>query len=185
MSYLKADKKRKKSSTGRSGAKKSRRSILPVILAVIVCLIVAGAVAGFVRSPSRGQCRDIVEDFQTACNNMNVNGILDCLNPKIANPLKAVVLIGGAVTSTDTNEVLGNILGELGGGVDTITQGSGLDITEAFRTMELKVTGCGFPAKTRKVRCRATFGIFTQYLDIYVTKRNGEPYISKVAFAKE
>lgn len=182
MSHLKTDKKNKRS--GGAGKSKSGGAG-KTILIILACVILTGFVIGIVRSPSRSQCKEIVAQFQTACNDMNVNEILGCMNPTIANPLKAVVMIGGAVTSTDTNEILGDILGALGGGTETITSGSGLDLTSAFRAMDLKVTSCGFPSKTRKVRCKATFGVFSQYLNIYVSKKYGEPYISKITFASK
>lgn len=183
MSHLKSDKMKRRS--GCSGSSRTGNSVWEVMLIVIVCVVLASAVIGFTKSPSRRQCKEIVQQFQTACNGMNINEILSCLNPAIANPLKAAITIGGAVTSTDTDEVLADILSALGGGTEAITRGSGLDMTSAFRAMELKVTSCGLPSKARKVQCKATFGIFEQYLNIYVSKKFGEPYISKIRFASK
>lgn len=164
--------------TGSGAGKK----VLAVLTVILVLGFVGSTVAGMVVSPSRGKCKAVITDFQTACNELDVDGILDCLKPSVSNPLKIALGIGSVVTSKSSDEMLEGILDALGGGMGEITERTGLGIDMLFETMELKPVKYGMPAKVRKVKCRAILGGLEQEISIYVTKQYGEPYITKISF---
>lgn len=179
MSHLKSDKKkgRKNSGSGKG------RSILMLIVAVLLVIVLGTFVLGMVKSPSRGACRNIISEFQTSCNRLDANGIVSCLKPSVANPLKAALFVGGVVTSQSSDEMLYSIVDALGGGLSSLTSSADMDMEGLFQVMSIEPKKYGFPARTRKVRCKATFGIFEQYINIYVSKSDGEAYISKIELA--
>lgn len=173
------------SGAGRKKGGNDSKKVLFVIVALLLIGFVGSIVAEFVYSPSRGKCKEMISDFQEACNKQDVNGILNCLKPSVSNPLKVAFGIGSVVTSQSSDEMFESILDALGGGLGGITEKTGLSIRSLFETIEIKPVRFGFPGKTRKVRCRAFIGGLERQIYIYVTKQYGESYISKVAFAED
>ena len=173
-----------RASSSTSAKKKSTgggKTVLAV-LAVVILLAVAGStVLGVIYSPTRGQCKEIVADFQAACNKLDTNGIIDCLKPSVANPLRIALGIGSVVTEKSSDEMLESVLEALGGGLGDLTNNSGLSIQSIFEMMEIEPIKFGFPDKTRKVKCKANICGLEQNIYISVTKVSGEVYITKVS----
>lgn len=193
MSYRKVKKgnARKQPSgyrTGSSGAQKRKSSsgagsrILAVIVVILLLGIVGSTAKGLILSPSRSECKEMVADFQTACNTLDTNDILNCLKPSIANPLRIALGIGSMVTSKSSEEILENILEALGGGLSELTNNSELSIQNVFELIQIEPVKISFPKKTRKVKCRANIVGLEKMIYVYVTKEGGKAYISKVAF---
>ena len=161
------------------------RTRIPAIIAVIILVGVIGSiVTGILYSPTRGECKEIVSDFQTACNELNTTNILNCLKPSVSNPLKIALGIGSVVTSQSSDEMLESILEALGGGLNDITNNTNLSVRAIFETMEIEPKRISLPGKTRKVTCKAIISGLQQKVYIYVTKESGDVYISKVAFSE-
>lgn len=51
---------------------------------------------------SKGEVSKLVSRFQTACNDSDIDAILDCIVPSIANPIKSVRELFGDSTTLDT-----------------------------------------------------------------------------------
>lgn len=174
----------KAASSAQGKQRKSGRgkSVLTVLAAMVIIAITVNTILGLIYSPTRDQCKEIVSDFQTACNELDTNGMINCLKPSVANPLRIALGIGSVVTERSSDEMLESILGALGGGLNQLTNDSGLTIQSMFETIEIRPRKFGFPKKTRKVKCKATFCGLKQDIYISVTKESGEVYITKVAF---
>lgn len=162
---------RRKTSSGNGGA-------LGLILAVVLIIIVIGGVFTMVKSPSKKQCEKIIAEFQDSCNDMNISGMIGCLKPSLINT--GLQLGTSFVGKDDIKGVFSAF-----GGLDEMGVGTGLDVEELFQMMKLETKKYGFPSKERKVICKVSFGAFSQYVNIYVGKMHGDPYISKLKFYKE
>ena len=78
-----------------------------VIILSILTIMITSTLRYVVKGPE-----DTVEDFFSACNNMNLNGVLSCLDPKTAREYKLAVDLVGELSGwgVDTDSI-----SELGG----------------------------------------------------------------------
>lgn len=184
MSYrkVKTGNAKKKSTAQKNTSSGTGKKILLLVAAVFLVGLLGGTIIGAIYSPSRSECKKIIAEFQESCNELDTNGILNCLKPSVSNPLKIALGIGSAVTSQSSDEMLENILEALGGGMSEITENTDLSVKSLFETMELHAKRFGLPGRTRKVKCKAIVGGLQQNVYIYITKWDGDPYISKVSF---
>ena len=159
-------------------APKKKSKVPKVILAILLILFLGGQVTGMIVSPGRSACREVISQFQTACNNLNVNGMVGCLKPSMTNNLLKLGTAAAGDAALDT------VLNLVGSGLDTVGIGSETTVEELFQTIQLEPKRFGFPGKTRCVKCKATFAGLTQYVNIYVTKYYGDAYITKISFLK-
>lgn len=164
-----------------SGSRSSRSSGKGLLIAIIVIVVVifgGGALLG----PTMGQCREVIGDFQDACNDMDASEMLGVLKPTIANPLRLALFAGGAITDTDTSEILPQILDAFGGGFSEITDLTGMAIEEAMKQVKIRPYLYGFPGPSRKVSCKVTVAGMEMYMKITIRRYHFEPYIAKVQF---
>lgn len=164
--------------------RKKKKGGFKIVLAVIACLVLVWFVVGIFVGPTDRQCREKVEDFQSACNSLSANALLDCMHPAIATPAKLAVMAAGAITDTRPDDWLPQLVSYMGSGISSITKGTDLDLTDVFRQMKLTVRRVGLPGRTRRVRCRLTAGVVSQDVYIYFRKSRGTTYIQKIRLAK-
>lgn len=159
-------------------ATKKKQKAPKIFLAILLILLLGGQITGMIVSPSRSACREIISQFQTSCNNLDVNGMVGCLKPSMTNSLLKL----GTAAAGDA--ALDAVLNLVGSGLDTAGIGSETTVEQLFQTIQLEPKRFGFPGKTRCIKCKATFAGMTQYVNIYVTKYYGDAYITKVSFLK-
>lgn len=164
--------------------RKKKKGGFKIVLAVIACLVLVWFVVGIFVGPTDRQCREKVEDFQSACNSLSANALLDCMHPAIATPAKLAVMAAGAITDTRPDDWLPQLVSYMGSGISSITKGTDLDLTDVFRQMKLTVRRVGLPGRTRRVRCRLTAGVVSQDVYIYFRKSRGTTYIQKIRLVK-
>lgn len=164
--------------------RKKKKGGFKIVLAVIACLVLVWFVVGIFVGPTDRQCREKVEDFQSACNSLSANALLDCMHPAIATPAKLAVMAAGVMTDTRPDDWLPQLVSYMGSGISSITKGTDLDLTDVFRQMKLTVRRVGLPGRTRRVRCRLTAGVVSQDVYIYFGKSRGTTYIQKIRLAK-
>ena len=172
-SYSKSRKRNKQ-----NGARKNNTA--GIVLGVVVTIIVLLLVIGLIRSPRRGQCRQVIEKFQTACNNMDMGEMIACIKPSL---LTAGLTLG---TSAFSQESVADFFTRFGGSsiTDFVSQ-TGMTVEQVFKTISIEPKRFGFPKKTRRVRCRTSVGSITGFIDFYITKVYGDPYIEYMKIAME
>lgn len=163
---------------GSAKRKNSFGGLLPLIGIFFAICLVGSVIVGVIVSPSRNQCEEIIEDFQFSCNRLDANGVVRCMKPSL---ITTALNIGTAIAGDEATEAITQVLGS---GIDMMGIGSEETIESLFQTMEITPKKFGLPKKTRKIRCKASFGVVSQYVDIYVTKYEGDVYITKVKFSK-
>ncbi len=60
------------------------------------------------------QIQQLADRCRTACNEMDVEGILNCLTPSVAEPLRSVLKLGGNLTDTGEAQVMELLCSALG-----------------------------------------------------------------------
>ena len=170
----------------------SRRSsggggkVLAGIVGVIAVFVLVGVILGFIFSPTRGQCRRTIQNFQSACNTLNVQDLLNCMDPDnmVIQGLKIANIGVTTLTNQDTSDLLTQLLSFGTGGSSQITTETGMDLTTIFKMMVITPRRFGFPGRTRKVQCRVSISGIQTFMNIYLVKRDGEAYISRFEFTR-
>lgn len=106
---------------------KSVKSLLLVL--VIACTSVMLCGCG-----DKSNVKGVIRDFETACNSLDIDAMLDCLNPDIADAVNATLGFVGIFTDKDTETMLDSISKTLLGATEEGEGGS-----EFFSTLKIDV----------------------------------------------
>lgn len=156
-----------------SNSKTKRKKIrAPATVLVLFLVMLLGRAVLMRDCPGILASRRIIKEFQTACNNLDVSGIVDCIQPSMTTNLLKL----GAAAAGD--EALNTVLEVLGAGSGLTDGVEGSTLTEIFGSLELKPENYGWPKKKRCIKCKTSIGGITQYVNIYVIKYEGDVYIS-------
>ncbi len=158
---------------------------LPVLLGILAAVVILFFAITAIFGPRRGECKQLIAQFEEGCQTLNINEIAGCFKPSIRNGILAATAIGGMVTDSDSDEVLSNLLDTIGGGFGQMTQGTGMKPSELFKAIQITPKRYSLPGFTRTVKCEATYGMFTAYINFTIEKKNGEAYISNVEYIQE
>lgn len=160
----------------------NKKKITIAICAVAIILAVFVVNLGI----QTGKCVKTLKNFEESCSELNVDGMLNCINPTIADPLKLV-----RVVAPNVNDFLVKVVDQLIGG-DGITEQIGVETenTESFVTsMKISPKRMFVGLKKAKVRCRVSFSIngleMNREFDIKLVKKYGNWYISGFKLIKK
>lgn len=82
-----------------------KKGILWVLLSVLLIVSLSGCKGGGIVGKS-AECKSLINKFEKSCNEVDIQAILDCIDPKISDPIKAIVAIGGMVTDNVDESLL-------------------------------------------------------------------------------
>lgn len=158
------------------------------ILAMCIFSMVAASICGCGNS-KKSQCKEVIENFETSCNALDVTGILNCINPKVSDPIKTVLALGKVVSDQDVDEYLVEIIGSIAGGLSDSVETDGASTSELLANIQITPEKYKLKSKEGTVYCTASFKVngmeFTKYIGIDMIKKSGEWYISGIALAEE
>ena len=69
-----------------------KKGILWVLLSVLLIVSLSGCKGGGIVGKS-AECKSLINKFEKSCNEVDIQAILDCIDPKISDPIKAIVAI--------------------------------------------------------------------------------------------
>lgn len=179
----KKGKKKNNKKTGNRGKKGGNIGGTLVAIVVVIALLVGilsgvGALVG----PTKGQCKDTIEQAEYSLNTMDVNGLCDVINPMIGRKLKALIMVANMLTPEDAASYIESAIDQLGGSILP----EGMDAADVLEEIEIEPYRFGLPGKTRKVKCNLIFaGSTYAKVEIHLKKAEGEVYISKIKSVNE
>lgn len=157
-------------------------SFLPILgfVATAVIIVVVGyLVFSLVTGPSKKQCRTMIKGFESACNDVDLSGMADYLEPSLSAKVKAGIAV--ADLFIDTDKIL-KMIGD-GIGIGSLLTNSSADTTDVFKAIVIEPVKYGFPGKSRVVKCRISFLGIEQYVDVTIRKADGRCYIANCDIA--
>ena len=89
-----------------------RRTIRIIALLLAVTLLsamLAGCSLEKVFNKDKREISELLSDFESACNSMDVDAMLDCLSPKITDKIEAALDVYGLFTDKDAQDVIDGI----------------------------------------------------------------------------
>lgn len=105
--------------------KKTIARTVSVLLVAVLLFSMAGCGA-------KGEIRATIKDFQYACNEMDIEAALECINPSVYSVLKLGAGLLGSLIGQDAENVFASLSSLLISGADTFG-------VEAFKTLKIKV----------------------------------------------
>lgn len=152
-------------------------------LAIVVCLLVC-SMAGCSKSKDTTAIEQRVQDFVVKCNNLDIDGILRCIDPAISEPVAIAI---------SAMEVFGNFGGaeidkykmfeEL---TNVLLDEEGLDAMEFFESIQVEIVETELDGNYAYVYSNITYAIadikFTKEGVIYMTEQADVWYVSWLEF---
>lgn len=164
--------------------KQWKKRIVLICMLSIMSLNVCGC-----GDSQKSQCKEIIENFETSCNALDVTGILNCINPKISDPIKTVLALGNAVSKQKLDEYLVEIIGSVAGELSESIGEKDASTSELLSNIQITPKKYSLKSKKGTVYCTALFQVngmeFSKYISIEMIKSNDEWYISGISLAEE
>lgn len=152
---------------------------------VLVCTLgmIALCMCGCGNSKKK-QCKDVIKEFETSCNALDVKGMLNCINPTISDPIKALLALGQIVSDQNLDEYVVEIVDSVAGGLRNSLEVDDISMSELISGV--KITPEKYKLKSTKgsVTCIAEFNInemqIKKSICINMIKTNDTWYISGI-----
>lgn len=100
-----------------------------LILVLVMCFLTMTACGD---KKQKNEIESVIAEFEYACNTLDVEAILNTLNPKVADKIKLALGIYGMFSDQDTSEVLESIS-------DALIGDSSLDGNDFFSSIKIEV----------------------------------------------
>ncbi len=96
-------------------------SLMLTLALLIACLSGCSAFQKIVNHSSDSEVKisptekveDVIDRCNVACNNTDIEGILDCIDPQIAKPIRATLKVAKSIGGKDEEDMLNTVVGLL------------------------------------------------------------------------
>lgn len=126
--------------------------------------------------------KNTLGEFEYACQNLDIDSMLDCIDPMIADPIRLAVAIYSGATGQDYEDFLDGIFDELVGSLF----GTEFDPYDFLGTISISDTKIKAKSNMATAECTLNFEIagehFEKDAEIYLTKDKDDDnwYISSI-----
>lgn len=103
-------------------------------LRIFAFVLVGALLLSFAGCGAKGQVKGVISDFQKACNDLDINAALDCIDPTVADIVKGAGGLLGLISGQDTDVIFESLSSLLMEHEDM----KGVDF---FKTLNVKVNG--------------------------------------------
>lgn len=83
---------------------------------------------------AKKECQNVLDEFEYACNELDVDAMLRCINPEIADPLR----IGLALYTHVTDQDIEDTVDDIGAALISSMSEVNIDAEELFQSMKLE-----------------------------------------------
>ena len=139
---------------------------IALLLLCAVFVVQATACGG-----ANGKCREVIKNFETACNDGDVDGMLDCITPSISTPAKLAVGVTNLIPGVDLSDTLTEVLGKIMKSTDV-----DVDASSLFSTMKLDITKSKKDSKDRLVYVDISYEVLGTPINSYGVFRMEEDH---------
>lgn len=133
-------------------------------------------------SAQKTEVLDKLDEFTYACRNLDVDALLNCIDPDIAEPIKMGLVLFSTATGQDYEDVIDGILIDLVGSIF----GSDYDPDAFLSTLTISNPKVTVRGKQAKIRCVIGFEIAGKKLSreatIVMAKEQKKWYVANVDF---
>lgn len=124
------------------------------------------------------QIKDTLSEFEYACRNLDVDAMLDCIDPDVSDPIRLGIALFGTVADMDYEEVVEGLFGNIGRGeFDSSYEAE--DFLDTITVSDVKVKA---QKDTAVVTCKISFELageaFNRDTTIDMVRKNDKWYIA-------
>ena len=123
------------------------KKTVTVIISVLLVFTLMFSLAG---CGAKGKIKGTIKNFQKACNELNVEAAVDCLDSSIAGILKLGAGLLGGLTGKGSDEVFEGLSDLLGSHADSFG-------VESFKTLKIKVNDVAANENTADAKVTLTY----------------------------
>lgn len=151
--------------------KKKMKKLLVLLLSIIMLLSMSGCTS------DKSQIKDALSEFEYSCQNLDVDAMLACIDPDIADPIRFGVAVYSQVQGDDYEDVMDGILECL----ITSQAGESVDSEAFFSTISFSDEKIEKKKAYANVACKVNFEMageqFTRDANIQMVKRDDKWYV--------
>lgn len=126
------------------------RKIMNLIVSVILALAMVCSLTGC--SKANEDIENLMTEFEYACNTLDIDAVLDCINPKVSDKIRLAVGVLGMFTETDSDEMFESLAAALAGESEVIG-------TEFFSSIKIEVNDIQAEKDTATVLTTLTYNL--------------------------
>lgn len=134
---------------------------------------------------NKEECRNIINEFEYAYNELDVDAMLRCLHPNVADPIRAMLSVTNMISGEETEDIVDMIASGLGEQFEE----SGLDSEEMFNSLDIEITDFEKNEGTADVYADISFNLAGEPMERYgvfhMTQVNKQWYISSFEFTAD
>lgn len=133
------------------------------------------------KSGDKKECLYVIEEFQYACNNLDVDAMLRCMDPDVADPIRIVLAMSGMDASEQLGQLVDAMLSDVSEGEEGASQILGSIVIEP-KDVEVG-------KKTAVAYCRISFSVngvdVVRFVDISLRIHDDTWYITSIMMVDE
>lgn len=134
---------------------------------------------------NKEECNNIINEFEYACNELDVDAMLRCLHPDVADPIKAILSVTNMISGEETEDIVDMIASGLGEQFEE----NGLDSEEMFNSLDIEITDFEENEGAADVYADISFNLAGEPMERYgvfhMTQVNKQWYISSFEFTAD
>lgn len=147
-----------------------------IVIVLLVCTILL-SLCGCKRTEG---ITNTLQNFGQACRDLDLNAMLNCVDPTIAKPIQFGLALYGVVADSDVQDTLDDLVG--------LVFGEDYRSSEFLSTLQFSDFHLSGHGSSAKVNCKVSFELsgqsFTREATITLVEKDDTWYISKISFAK-
>lgn len=122
------------------------KKIIALILAVMLSFCLFGCNA------EKNEIKTLTKNFESACNELDFNAMLDCIEPSVSDNVKSVTRFIGMFSDKDTDEILDKVAGVIFKGLPENSQ-------EFFTSMKFAIDNIEAEENSASATAKITYEI--------------------------
>lgn len=153
-----------------------RNKIILLSLIIMITLFISGC-------GEEKKCANQIQSFVSACNELDTEGILSCMDPSIADPIRITFGVIGTLTGKELNDVLDGIIHILIKGLQLFNDE--IEMEQIFSSMSIEVEKIKIEEEYAQIEGKISFHLFGKLVkrDVMVDMKETDQvwYIMKIS----
>ena len=153
------------------------RLVKKSIILLLVCTMVLSLCSCI---GSKKEIQNVIDEFEYSCQNLDIDAMLNCIDPSVAQPIRALILAARLLTGTDAEDAMEDAMDMA---INTVF-GEDYESEEFLKGLSIEDEKISVKRKTATVECKIVFEIagesFSQNTTIKMKNKDDTWYISGI-----
>lgn len=157
--------------------KLAKKMVTLFLVFIMICSVCAC-------SGSKDEIQNVIDEFEYSCQNLDIDAMLNCIDPSVAQPIRALILAASLLTGTDAEDATEDAMDMA---VNTVF-GESYEPREFLKGLSIEDEKISVKTKNATVDCKIVFEIagerFNQNTTIKLKNKDDAWYISGISLRK-